>query len=248
MSQLQVLDSALPVTLPIHDPFEEVAARLEAASAPGVRWLAGYGKSKLCLDALYRIALPWIQPGATVLDLGSGIGLIGLLLEARGRGNTTHGIEWDPAKVRFAQRLAFERAKNQVVCGDLLSGTWPTCTVVTALDVLHYLYPEQQRNLIYRIGAHLPEGGRLLIRVMDGRRGGRAILTRFCERLAVRLGWNLASRVHWRPLAELYNDLAEAGFRVIPDSGIPDSASGNQILVCEKTTRLPGAPRPAQVG
>jgi len=242
MSRLQAIDATLPVSLQARDPFEDVAARLEASSRAGDRWLAGYGKNKVRLDHLYRKALPWILPGAKVLDLGCGIGLIGLLLESRGLGNQTHGIEWDPAKARFAQRMIEGSGSNQVVCGHLLGETWPDCTVVTALDVLHYFSPEQQRALIFRIGSHLPKGGRLLLRVMDGTTGGMAIFTRFCERLAVQFGWNLAPSVHWRSLAELRKDLSDAGFRRLPNPSIADSLSGNQILVCEKPTRASGAP------
>jgi SAM-dependent methyltransferase len=220
-------------------------ARLEAASGEGARWLKGYGKSKVRMDPLYRAALSLIPPGEMVLDLGCGIGLIGLLLEARGLRNSTLGIEWDPVKARFGQRLADGKAWTQIVCGDLFEVPWPACSVVTALDVLHYLPAERQRVLLFRIGAHLPESGRLLLRVMDAQVGGVAILTRLVEQWAVGFRWNLAPRVHWRPLADLRADLAEAGFSLLPAPGTVGTMAGNQLLLCEKTPKSGRGPAPS---
>jgi SAM-dependent methyltransferase len=235
MSHLQTAILAQPTSLPRQDPFDLVAARLAAMSQPGVRWLAGYGQNKVRLDQLYRAALPWIPAAATVLDLGCGIGLLGLLLDSRGQGNRTCGIEWDQAKAEFGQRVAEGSAVNQIVCGNLMDEPWPACTVITVLDVLHYLSPMQQRALFARMGSHLSVGSRLLLRSMDADRGGLAVLTRWLERIAVGFGWNQASRVHWRSLSDLCADLSEAGFLIMPRFQFQDSASGNQMLVFEKT-------------
>lgn len=225
--------------VPRGDPVAEVVARLESPAAEGERWLAGYAKHKVRMDQLYRVALPLIPPGAKLLDLGCGVGLLGMLLDVRGQGNETHGIEWDPPKARFAGKMAEGNALIRVVCGDLFTEPWPKCTVVAVLDVLHYLPPERQRVLLFRIGAHLPEGGRLLVRVMDAQAGGVAALTRLCEQLAVALGWNRAPRVHWRPLTEVRHDIREAGFEILPTSGEAERFFGNQLLVGEKRETRP---------
>lgn len=241
----QALDPGHAHAMPATDPIDEVVARIEATSGTGARWLRGYGKNKVKMDQLYLAALRLIPPGQNVLDLGCGIGLLGLLLEARGFHNDTHGIEWDVAKARFGQRLVEGRAGTRVVCGDLFQVPWPACLVVTLLDVLHYLPAERQRALLARIGAHLPEGGRLLLRVMDAQAGGTAILTRLAEWLAIGFRWNLAPSVHWRPLADLRIDLAEAGFSLLPVPGLTGSMGGNQLLLCEKAARSGRGPNPS---
>jgi SAM-dependent methyltransferase len=225
----------------VGDPFAEVSARLAAAAAPGVYWLAGYAKYKIRLDPIYRAVLPLIPPGAKVLDLGCGVGLLGLLLTARGLENDIHGIEWDVTKARFARRLAGPISSIRVECGDLLKEPWPECSVITLLDVLHYLPPAQQRALLFRIASHLPEGGRLLVRVMDGRAGGVAVLTRLCEQAAVKIGWNRAADVHWRPLSAVRADLLEADLKLSPAIALAGQAIGNQLLVGEKRTACTGS-------
>lgn len=239
MNRRDAINPGPPFSERTRDPIAEVVARLESSAGRDERWLAGYAKHKVRLDRLYRVALPLVPPGAKVLDLGCGVGLLGLLLEARGSGNETHGIEWDPAKARFAQRLAGGSPSIRVVCGDLLKESWPECSVVSVLDVLHYFPPGQQRTLLARIGSHLPEGGRLLLRVMDSRAGGMAMLTRLCERVAVRIGWNRAMHVHWRPLDEVRKDLLAAGLSIPPSPGAPGRGLGNCLLVGEKSARVP---------
>jgi len=216
------------------DPVAEVIARLEVSARKGERWLTGYAKSKLRQDPIYRTVLPLIPPRMKVLDLGCGVGLLGLLLDARGLENEIHGIEWDAPKTRFAQRLTEQIPSIQLVCGDLWEESWPQCSMVVLLDVLHYFPPDQQRRLLFRIGSHLPEGGRLLLRVMDARSGGVAMLTRLCEWGAVKFGWNQAPGVHWRPLAAIRGDLLEAGFSILPSPGKADHGLGNCLLVCGK--------------
>jgi hypothetical protein len=103
--------------------------------------------------------------------------------------------------------------------------------VIAALDVLHYLTLAQQRDLILRIGAHLPEEGRLILRVMDRAETGIARVTRLCERVAVWIGWNKALRASWRPLEEIHQDMEAAGLSVLSPIGSQGLGIGNHLLV-----------------
>ena len=213
------------------DPIELVAGSLNPSTRPGFRWLSGYAKAKVRIDPLYRIALPMIPLGTKVLDLGCGVGLVGLLLQARGSNNETYGIEWDPAKARFAQELAKGTPTIRIACGDFLREPWPTCSVIAALDVLHYLTLEQQRFLIQKVVDHLPEGGRFILRAMDKEAKGIAHLTRLGEKVAVWCGWNRALHIYWRPLEEICRDLESAGFSTFSPIGSQGLGTGNHLLI-----------------
>lgn len=213
------------------DPIELVAGTLNPSTRPGFRWLSGYAKVKVRVDPLYRAALPMIPFGSRVLDLGCGVGLVGLLLQARATNNETYGIEWDPAKARFAQELAKGTPTIRIVCADFLRESWPACSVIVALDVLHYLTLEQQRFLIQKVVDHLPRGGRFILRTMDKEAQGLARLTRLGERLAVLCGWNQALHINWRPLEEISRDLESVGLSTFSPACSQGLGMGNHLLV-----------------
>lgn len=205
-----------------------------AARLGGGRWMGGYAKVKVGSDPIYAQLCGLIEPGCRVLDLGSGLGLLGLVLEERQRGNLTHGIEWDARKVAFAQRLLRPESPCRVEQGDILRDPWPPADVVVLADVLHYFPKPIQQTLVARIAAHLAPGGALLLRVMDRRASGRACLTRLLEKAAVALRWNRAADVHWRPLQEIQEDLARAGLVPALCLTAAHLLDGNCLLIASK--------------
>ncbi len=183
--------------------------RIQQATGMGWRWMGGYAKTKVAADWVYPRLCEHIEPGARVLDLGAGVGLLGLVLDGLGLGHRTFGIEWDERKVAFAARSA--SATSSVQQGDIFTAPWPEANVVVLVDVLHYFPVARQRDLLCRIAEHLKPGGVLLLRVMDRRASGRARLTRLLECAAVLVRWNRGSSVHWRSLEEIQADLEACG-------------------------------------
>lgn len=211
-----------------------VRARAAQAAPGGWRWMGGYAKVKVASDWIYPQLSERIEPGARVLDLGSGIGLLGLVLEERNQGNTTQGIEWDERKVAFAQRLLRADSPCQVRQGDLLGDPWPPAEVVVLVDVLHYFPESVQKALLARIAAHLPRGGALFLRVTDPEALGRARITRLLERLAVAFRWNRAAQVHWRTLAEIQADLRRCGLEPSLCPAPAHLFDGNRLIAARK--------------
>lgn len=196
--------------------------------------MGGYARMKVERDWIYAQLCERIPPGARVLDLGAGMGLLGLVLEERKQGHAVHGIEWDDRKVAFARRLALSGSACQVHQGDILKDPWPPSDIVVLVDVLHYFPEQTQKELLHRIAHHLESGGMLLMRVMDREAKGRAWLTRLMERLAVSLKWNRAPDLHWRGIREILADLSAAGLQ--PTLGASDSRllDGNCLVIASK--------------
>jgi len=211
-----------------------VQSRVAEAAHPGGRWMGGYAKVKVASDRIYAQLCGLIEPDARVLDLGSGVGLLGLVLEERQRGNATHGIEWDQRKVAFAQRLIRPGSPCRVIQGDILKDPWPPADVIVLVDVLHYFPETVQQELLARIAAHLAPGGAFLLRVMNRGARGRARFTRLLEQAAVALRWNQASDVHWRTLQAVQEDLSRAG--LVPALCLTEAQllDGNCLVVASK--------------
>ena len=66
-------------------------------------------------------------------------------------------------------------------------------------------------------------------------RQGAARWTRFVEGWMVRLGWNRAPDVHFRPISELRADLESLGFAVHVDEVAGRLHPGNVLLVGTRT-------------
>jgi SAM-dependent methyltransferase len=63
---------------------------------PRFRW---YARMKYVMDPCYRAIAPLVPAGAFAVDLGTGLGMLPVLLGVLGEGRRALGIEWDRAKV-----------------------------------------------------------------------------------------------------------------------------------------------------
>jgi uncharacterized protein (DUF2062 family)/SAM-dependent methyltransferase len=217
--------------LPPADPIEEAIAaasdRYRAAPRP-MRWYAFF---KYRMDPCYRRLAALVPDGAHVVDLGTGLGMLPLVLRLLPGERRLLGVDWDGAKLD-AGRLATAGLDGiELTHGDVRAFSIPPCDAVTLVDVLHYYAPEAQRALLARAAAALRPGGRLLVRDGDARRG-RGRWTRALEAIAVRLGWNRGDGTTlFRPAGELAADLAALGLEVAVEPLAGRLHPGN-VLIC----------------
>ncbi len=191
---------------------DEAMTRYPGAS----RTAHGMLRGKLRADPVYRELLHrGIDAEPRIVDLGCGRGLLlSLILAARGSGTrpALHGIEIDPSAARTAGRALGDAAT--IVEGDLAEEPIPPCDVVTLLDVAHYLPVSVQDNLLARIRAALPPGGRLFVREADAAAGAGFLAVRAAERLAAIGRGEVFRRFAYRSAAEWCRRLEAAGFSV----------------------------------
>ena len=163
-----------------------------SASAPykrSGRFAWYFARGKLRWDPVFShlVAHGLVAPGARVLDIGCGQGLLASVLHAAGltahagrwprdwadapTGARVTGIELMPRDVARAQAALGDVAT--FVCGDIRSAPFPAADVVVLLDVLHYLSHADQDAVLARARAALSAGGRIVMRVGDAasRRG-----------------------------------------------------------------------------
>jgi len=242
----------VPVRMPLRssgrspDPMDralKAAAARYAGLHPRFLW---YVRVKYRMDPCYRAIARHIGEGSFTVDLGTGLGMLPVLLGELGERRQALGVEWDREKVRCGLHASRGLPGVEMVEGDLHAFVLPACDVITLVDVLHYYEAHKQEELLERCRAALRPGGRLLIREGDGARRGGARFTRIVERWATRMGWNRGPAVRFRPISELRAALVDLGFRVDEDEVAGRFHPGNVLLVAglQMATHRPVERRP----
>ena len=206
---------------------------LDSASAPyqrAGRFAWHFARGKLRWDPVFGhlIAEGLIAPGARVLDIGCGQGLLASLVRAAG--HSAEAGHWPgewaaaPSGVRVTgielMQRDVERARNalgdsaEFVCADMRSAAFPDADTVVILDVLHYVPVAEQDAVLARVRAALGSGGRLVLRVGDAASRSRFTSSQWVDRLVTHVRGHRDRPRHGRTLSDWKARLGELGFTV----------------------------------
>lgn len=138
---------------PADRAWREHTAALRRAFSGAPRGHRGYVTGKLMMDPVYRQICEELGQLERALDLGTGLGLLPLLLAVRGQAAELIGLDWDEAKLQSAriaaQSLPAGATRNlRFEPGDLRTAVLPEADAVFLLDVLHYYPPAEQRQIL----------------------------------------------------------------------------------------------------
>lgn len=231
---------------------EHWTSLVEVASEPYRR--AGsfawhFARGKLGRDPVFRHLLSQglIAPGARVLDIGCGQGLLASLLRAshlsarQGRWPSQWARPPEAARVTgidLSER-DIERARTSLgdaagfVCGDMRHTPFPEADTVVILDVLHYVALDDQDEVLARARRSLSPGGLLLLRVGDASKGARFRFSRWIDALVVRARGRRAGPLVGRTLAEWSARLESLGFEVHSQPMSEGTLFANVLLVAK---------------
>jgi cyclopropane fatty-acyl-phospholipid synthase-like methyltransferase len=172
-------------------------------------------RGKMKGDPVYRRILPHLEGAHTLLDLGCGEGYLLSLARTHTPDVQLHGIDHDGARLDLARQVLEGEPNVTLEEQDLQSAELPGADVISCLDVLHYLVPEGQDQVIQRMCAALTENGVLVIRegISDG--GWRTTVTRASEQIARVIGRHKGDGIHFRPRTALGEVLEENGMQVL---------------------------------
>ncbi|MBS1153500.1 MAG: Glutamate synthase large chain [Myxococcaceae bacterium] len=192
-----------------------------------------YGAWKVRLDPIYPLALPLLAYRTQLLDLGAGMGLLGVLSHARFPALKVRCVEWDVEKVTIARRLLEGVSEVTVEQGDARTVALGSPDAICLFDVLHYSPIEEQRAWLTRCVTALAPGGILVIRELDPERG-RWGLAEQIERNAVKRGWNRGGGVHPWPISQLAQALRDLGLTVEVQPAGRGLFSANALVIARK--------------
>lgn len=207
------------------------AALLDAACEPyrnAGRFAYYFARGKLRTDPVYRaiLELGLLLGRAHVLDLGCGQGLLSAWLQAAELcyASGTWPPAWPPApralSTRGIELMArdVERARcalgsaSDVSQADIRNTSFGKADAVVILDVLHYMPPEAQLEVLRRVRAALPPQGLLLLRVGDAAAGLRFHYGQWSDKFVMLLRGHSLAAQHCRSVAQWRLLLRECGF------------------------------------
>lgn len=233
-----------------------LGALLDHASAPyrtAGRFAYHFSRGKLGGDPIFRhlLAAGVLPAEARILDLGCGQAVLASwLLAARGlydRGQWPagwpaaprlvhlRGIELMPKDVARAHRaLGGDHPQVRIEQGDICRAAFGEANVVTILDVLHYIDHAAQEDVLRRVHAALPPGGRLVTRIGDAAAGLPFHVSNWVDNVVTFVRGHRLPQLYCRPLADWKALLARVGFAVESRPMSEGKPFANVMLVADK--------------
>jgi len=119
---------------------------------------------KLRLEKNYSTYYDLLPKTGTILDLGCGYGFMCYMLHFRSSEQTIIGVDYDEEKIETAAHAYLKSARLQFHQADVLQFPLDAYSGIVLSDVLHYLKPSEQEDLLNRCCSALLPGGVLIIR------------------------------------------------------------------------------------
>lgn len=151
---------------------------------PVLEW---YLRIKLRLENNYEIFDSLLPQRGHILDLGCGYGFLCYMLQFLSEERMITGVDYDEEKIETAQFGYARTERLNFIHSDVTGFPLATYSGIVISDVLHYLQPEAQDDLLLRCFDALEPGGVLIIRDGNADLKERHQGTRLTEFFSVRL-------------------------------------------------------------
>ncbi|WP_217604084.1 trifunctional MMPL family transporter/lysophospholipid acyltransferase/class I SAM-dependent methyltransferase [Chitinophaga sp. GbtcB8] len=155
---------------------------------PVLEW---YMRIKTRMENNYTLFHSLVPEKGRILDIGCGYGFMSYMLHFLSAERTVTGVDYDEDKITTANHCYLKNDKVNFECADVVSYTFGQHDAFIISDVLHYLQPQEQEQLLHRCLQQLAPGGVIIVRDGDADMSKRHEGTRLTEFFSTRLlGFN----------------------------------------------------------
>lgn len=198
--------------------------------------------AKLAIDPLFETAWKFIVlRGEQVVDIGCGLGLLGITMRAAGLVERYRGSDtsvWKINKAKQAMRhFGFEEVGYEV--NNPMSTQIPPGATVCLFDSLHCLPPDEQETLLERLARAAESGSLVLIRTAFRNSGLRYYSTLLKEYAAQPAFWIRGGVVAFPERGELLSVFSSRGLQTAVTPLWGGMPFGGHLVVVERPVAPP---------
>ncbi len=158
---------------------------------PVLEW---YMRIKTKMERNYEDFHKLLPEQGEIMDIGCGYGFMSYMLHFVAPGRNVLGVDYDEEKIAVAQHCYIRNEQVQFRAADITQYEIPEKDAFVMLDVLHYLQPEKQADLVRRCMDKLRPGGIIIVRDGDADMKRKHRGTKLTELFSTKLlGFNKTS-------------------------------------------------------
>ena len=154
---------------------------------PILEW---YTRIKLRFEKNYELYNNLIPFDAVIFDLGCGYGYLSLILSLISNKRKIVALDHDSEKIQVANHCISKPDNLTFISENIIDFKFQKADIFVLSDVLHYLTPEQQINIIKKCFYNLNAGGKILIADANKDFKKRHNITKLTEFFSTTFGYN----------------------------------------------------------
>ncbi len=131
---------------------------------PVLEW---YHRIKVRLEKNYEPFHQLVPVSGRILDIGCGYGFMAYMLHFLSKDRDITGIDHDEEKIATANNCYLKTDTINFICGNAVTYSFGGQDAIIIADVLHYLQPDEQEELVKKCIANLSPNGVLIVRDGD---------------------------------------------------------------------------------
>lgn len=154
---------------------------------PVLEW---YCRVKTALEGNYKLFESIMPKHGKIVDVGCGYGFLPYMLMYKSKQREILGLDYDPEKIAIANNCVHKNQQLNFETADVTKYEFPMADGLIISDVLHYLEPEQQIDVVEKLARSINKKGVLLIRDADADLKHRQKGTWYTEFISTNVGFN----------------------------------------------------------